>query len=246
LIHVNHYNIRPIFERQRIFQLLANTCEIATVKEADTTVVLHTDDAHFNTNDQRENKESNLRWWLGKYWYDGFALFDTNLEIMFQQPPSLIGAKLWGHSTLHPIYQKRAEYQKRCFGILKYLRILSDAKPDEWKFLASHFVSHWSELRHKGMKQRLVRGRYRKILEVSKTEVVDLVTPEDWVDAVLDTVVAVIEVGARHYQENWENEVSCLARQIFREARDATIRVLGNEFEALEERHREMVLPQIS
>jgi hypothetical protein len=246
LIHVNHYNIRPIFERQRIFQLLANTCGIATVKEADTTVVLHTDDAHFNTNDQRENKKSNLRWWLGKYWYDGFPLFDTNLEIMFQQPPSLTGAKLWGHSGLHPVYQKKAEYQKKCFGILKYLRILSDSEPAEWKFLAGYLVDRWARQRQEGER------RYRRHVNrpttmfkdfgVFKTEA-DLVTPEDWVDAVLETVIALIHFGARHYQDGWENGVSNIARSVFRQARDAAIRVLGDDFEAFEKRHGEMAFP---
>jgi hypothetical protein len=246
LIHVNHYNIRPIFERQRIFQLLANTCGIATVKEADTTVVLHTDDAHFNTNDQRENKKSNLRWWLGKYWNDGFPLFDTNLEIMFQQPPSLTGAKLWGHSGLHPVYQKKAEYQKKCFGILKYLRILRDSEPAEWKFLAGNLVDRWMRQRQEG-ERRYRRHPNRptsmfKDFGVSKTEA-DLVTPEDWVDAVLETVIALIHFGARHYQDGWENGVSNIARSVFRQARDAAIRVLGDDFEAFEKRHGEMALP---
>jgi hypothetical protein len=246
LIHVNHYNIRLIFERQRIFQLLANTCGIATVKEVDTTVVLHTDDAHFNTNDQRENKKSNLRWWLGKYWNDGFPLFDTNLEIMFQQPPSLTGAKLWGHSKLYPVYQKKAEYQKKCFGILKYLRILRDSEPTEWKFLAGYLVDRWARQRQEGER------RYRRHVNrptsmfkdfgVSKTEA-DLVTPEDWVDAVLETVIALIHFGARHYQDGWENGVSNIARSVFRQARDAAIRVLGDDFEAFEKRHGEMALP---
>jgi hypothetical protein len=59
----------------------------------------------------------------------------------------------------------------------------------------------------------------------------------------LETVIALIHFGARHYQDGWENGVSNIARSVFRQARDAAIRVLGDDFEAFEKRHGEMALP---
>jgi hypothetical protein len=147
LVHVNYYRTQPFIERQGVIGLLTDLCGI-TVTETNTTVVLHGINPYDRPDDGAENAKDNLKWWLRKYWYDAYPLFDTNLEIMFKHMASPAGWLSYGDTRSHPIRQLRAEYHTTCLGIVKYLRFLHDADATKWRQLVLEILGEWDELEY--------------------------------------------------------------------------------------------------
>jgi hypothetical protein len=249
LVHVNYYRTQPFFERQGVIGLLTDLCGI-TVTETNTTVVLHGINAYDRPDDGVENAKDNLKWWLRKYWYDAYPLFDTNLEVMFKHASTLNGRLSFGDHRVHPMRQLKAEYHRTCFGIVKYLRFLHDADATKWRQLALSILRQWDELEYncaippgRGSK-RLPPGPHTwcvkwPIVEPPAKQYTDLVEP------VFDLVAAVIGPGAEVYREFWQWAVHKLALNSFERAKLAVNQALGERSVAIEEGHARKALPEL-
>jgi hypothetical protein len=132
VVHLDSCNVRPLLERQGVFRLLSDVCGIDKIKEEDTTVVVH-----------GGMVGEGLKWWLKKHWYEGLPLFDTNPEAMWKSHPSSTGKKstIYRMSRSSSIYQLRAEYQKKCLGIVRYMRLIHHKDKAIWATLALRTVT---------------------------------------------------------------------------------------------------------
>lgn len=239
LVHVKEFRIRPFFEHHGVFILLADICGIDAMTETNTMIILH--GGHELT---REKERDDLRWWLRMYWYNSFPLFDTHLEIMFRHSPSPTGGKSYGHADSHPTYQTKADYQRKCLGIVEYLRFLHDADAAKWKELASSFLDGWAELQYNRLPQG--RGPARQNHRYLRTPIKKLPpkTYTEFVEPVLEAVVAVVGPGSMEHKKPWEFAIAELVRDTYRRTKLAAEQSLGSRFADAERRHLEMSLPK--
>jgi hypothetical protein len=215
IVHVNYCNVRRLFERRGIFRVLDDLCGIDTVIEENTMVVLHSVPV--------EDKIENLEYWLGKHWYDNSPLFDTNLHFLCKNQPSPTGGKSYGHTYSHPYYLRPAVHAKKCFGIIRYLRILDRLDAKMTKALMQGFVEKWAywEPCRPRYGSSLVRSTHPGSNPAFEKH-------DDLIKAFIRAVAGVVDPGMIQHKSGWTMAVERLARDTHRKVRDAVRAKLGS------------------
>jgi hypothetical protein len=170
------------------------------------------------------DKDHNLKDWFKKHWYDHYPLFDTNLQVMYQAKPSTTDRKL---HTCQPIYQMEAHYVKRCFEIIRYLRVLTGIDEKKWETFIKAFLSSWTQLKCSFRWSH----QTRPLREPAAKEY------EDRVESTMDVVIALILHGSKQHPADWHIAVKQLALKIRREARQMIEGLLKDRFAEVEEEH---------
>lgn len=182
---------------------------------------------------------SDLKWWLKKHWEERLPLFDTNLEIISPNDPSQISGRTYGNRWPLPTFQFQTEYQRKCLGIIKYVRLMYDKDRATWRALAFKMVDRLDEIkRSKFLYLRKTRHR-----RSSPTQTPEPKGDNDLIDAMVDAVVWVTSPGQEQDKLGWEWEAESLARDTFRMAHDEARTWYAGQFEAVEQRHRQTALP---
>lgn len=228
VVHLDSYNIRPLVERLGVFRLLADVRGVHTISEENTTVVI-----------RNSIGEDDLKWGLKKQWFEGLPLFDTNIEIMFKNVPSPTGGKSYGQSDRHPIRQLRAEFHRKCLGIIRYLRLIHIKDKAKWEEITLKMVNRLDKIKL----EKFVYFRSRRHRRSSPMRTPEPEDHTDLLEVMFDAVVWVVWPVSRQHKIHWQWDAEGLARATFRMARDEARTLYGDEFEAVEGKHWQTVLP---
>jgi hypothetical protein len=237
LVHINDYNVRFLFNRAGCLPLLQDLCGVDDITEANTTIVLHTGYTYASAGNK-------LRWWLQKHWYDEYPLFDSNLECMYQARASPTGGKSWGHPGLHPISQIQAQYERKCLGIVKYLRILHNVDAAQCKPVMLQFVEKWDELNFNHGRATSQDPKKRKLYLRRELQKPPPKEHPNLIGDMLDAVTEVIGPGGGQYKSDWEAAAYNLAVVTYARARNAVQAALGDQLGNVEVQHLQKVLPK--
>lgn len=227
LIHVEGYRIDSLFEYDRLTRLLADVCGVE-IRGSNTTIILG---RRWWANTESENLKS----WMNMYWHDEASLFDTNLETFWRSAPFPTGGKSWGHSSSHPTYQLAADYERKCFGILKYLYMLHTAEPEYWEEIARMFLNGWEKV----LVNRSPNGKPGQLSTYMRHPMQEPPpkTYPNILDAVIDALVVITAHGDRQHKTPRDIAIENLVDKTYKEAEKAAIQSLGDKFEAMEEQN---------
>jgi hypothetical protein len=128
---------------------------------------------------------------------------------MYQTRALPTGGKSWGHPGLHPINQIQAQYERKCLGIVKYLRMLHEVDAAKCKLAMLQFVQKMGRIRFQPCE-----GNFHQEPQATYSKRVAEATSKKHpylINDMLHAMTKVIGPGGGQYKSDWEAAAFSLA-----------------------------------